>query len=277
MPQVRVKLFNYNCAIALLTLLLSAVHTLSFAADLVPRHLSFTSPHHTVSLVEVYSSQGCSSCPPAEKWVNQFVTKPKLWEEIIPMVFHVDYWDYIGWSDPYAKAQYSLRQQNYKRAGRVNSVYTPGFVLNGREWRGWFSGKSLPISAKLTGVLSVHIDRDYLSLSYSPDIAEHTTLLDKQDLEMHMTLLGFGLKTEIKRGENAYKTLVQDFVVLEYETLAYSEHQAKSVWPKSSLWADKYALVVWLTKSDDLSPIQATGGHIPSEWLDTQHPLSKLN
>jgi hypothetical protein len=281
--QVHVRLVYQKCVIALLTLstlLLSVAPKELFAGEPVPIHLSFTSPKTQVSIVELYSSQGCSSCPPAEKWVNQFITEPKLWQEIIPMVFHVDYWDYIGWSDPYAKAKYSLRQQDYKRSGQVNSVYTPGFVFNGREWRGWFAGKLLPIRAKLAGVLGVDIDRDYLRLNYSPVIAEHITLVDKQDLDIHMALLGFGLITKIKRGENARKTLVEEFVVLEHEKFEYSVNDTKISWPKTSFMADKYAVVVWLTKSGELSPLQATGGYIPGEWLDIELPqsaLTKLN
>ena len=262
--------------LTLSTLLLSAGPMELLAREQVLSQLSFTSPETQVSIVELYSSQGCSSCPPAERWVNQFITEPKLWQEVIPMVFHVDYWDYIAWSDPYAKAKYSLRQQNYKRSGRVNSVYTPGFVFNGREWRGWFAGKSLPIQTKLAGVLGVNIDRDYLSLGYSPVSAEHITLVDKQDLDIHMALLGFGLITRIKRGENARQILVEEFVVLEYEKLAYSANNTKISWPKSSFRAEKYAVVVWLTMSAELSPLQSTGGYIPSEWVDIEFPQSAL-
>ena len=83
-----------------------------------------------------------------------------------------------------------------------------------------------------------------------------------------MVLLGFGFTTEIKRGENARKILTEEFVVLEYEKLIYSDSQEKFAWPKSDLKADKYAVAVWLTKVGGLSPLQATGGYIPNEWLE---------
>ena len=65
------------------------------------------SPEHQVNLVEVYSSQGCSSCPPAERWLGQFTNSPDLFTSFIPINFHVDYWDYLGWKDPYAKAKFT--------------------------------------------------------------------------------------------------------------------------------------------------------------------------
>jgi hypothetical protein len=61
----------------------------------------FESGELRVNLLEMYSSQGCSSCPPAERWLNQFTADPDLWKRFIPVVFHVDYWDDIGWKDPF--------------------------------------------------------------------------------------------------------------------------------------------------------------------------------
>jgi hypothetical protein len=93
-------------------------------------------------VIELFTSEGCSSCVPADKWMATFTEHPALFTNIVPMAFHVDYWNYIGWTDPFAKREYSQRQRNHEKTGAIKSVYTPGFVINGQEWRGWFANRN---------------------------------------------------------------------------------------------------------------------------------------
>ncbi|MBV9391233.1 MAG: DUF1223 domain-containing protein, partial [Verrucomicrobia bacterium] len=104
----------------------------------------FESGPDKVVLVELFTSEGCSSCPPAEAWLNHLTNDARLWRKVVPVSFHVDYWDSLGWKDPLAKKQFTIRQQQYAEAWRISSVYTPGFAINGEEWKGWFDGESLP-------------------------------------------------------------------------------------------------------------------------------------
>lgn len=97
----------------------------------------FTSTETQVRLVELYTSEGCSSCPPADRWLSGLLTSPHLWGSIIPIAFHVSYWDYLGWHDSFALDEYSQRQRAYANLGKTG-VYTPGFFVNGQEWRGFF-------------------------------------------------------------------------------------------------------------------------------------------
>jgi len=90
-----------------------------------------------VALLELFTSEGCSSCPPAETWLSGLRSAPGLWKEFVPASFHVDYWDYLGWRDPWASKIFSYRQRDYAQSWHSDSIYTPGFVLNGREWRSW--------------------------------------------------------------------------------------------------------------------------------------------
>ena len=99
--------------------------------------LTLNSGTKQVTLLELYTSQGCSSCPPAERWLNEYVDDEELWTNIVPAAFHVDYWAYIGWKDTYATPENGERQRGYARAGKARTVYTPGLFSNGREWRGW--------------------------------------------------------------------------------------------------------------------------------------------
>ncbi len=84
--------------------------------------LQFTSPETRVTLLELYTSEGCSSCPPADRWLSGLRDDPRLWREVVPVAFHVDYWDAIGWPDRFASAAHSERQRTYARSGHVGSV-----------------------------------------------------------------------------------------------------------------------------------------------------------
>ena len=108
--------------------------------------LVFDSGREQTIFIELFTSQGCSSCPPAEKWLNALARHPDLWNEIIPVAFHVDYWDKLGWRDSYASGSHTRRQYQYRSENRIHSVYTPCFLINGKEWRGWLSGYKLPQS-----------------------------------------------------------------------------------------------------------------------------------
>src|SRR6267154_5087398 len=98
-----------------------------------PRH--FTSGEGRTHLLELYTSEGCSSCPPAEAWLGDLRDAPGLWRDFVPVAFHVVYWDQLGWRDRFASKEYTARQYAYSAAWGSDTVYTPGFVLDGAEWR----------------------------------------------------------------------------------------------------------------------------------------------
>jgi len=82
-------------------------------------------------VVELFTSQGCSSCPPADAVLSDMARDPSLRGRIIPLAFHVDYWDRLGWRDPFSSPEWSRRQYMYVRALNLNSAYTPQIVVNG--------------------------------------------------------------------------------------------------------------------------------------------------
>ena len=225
---------------------------------------TFSSSNKQVSLIELYTSEGCSSCPPADKWLNNLTRKRGLWSEFIPIAFHVDYWDYIGWKDPFADPQYSQRQRQYSRDANLSSVYTPGMVLNGVEWTSWrrHSNSNLT-SHKSTGKLTIELNNDTLDARYQAT-SDQTT-----DLVLNIAILGFDLESNINAGENHGKTFHHDFVVLGYHRVAMRLSDdglytvATTDLPQTHITADKTALAVWINDSADLAPLQATGG-----WLN---------
>jgi hypothetical protein len=213
------------------------------------------------SLIELFTSEGCSSCPPAEKWLSGLKSNQDLWKKIIPVAFHVDYWDRLGWRDRFAKPEFTSRQQRYAAAWGGDSVYTPGFVVNGKEWRGWFGANATPTTSTKVGVLRVSVGDDgKVSATFAPDT------LQARPMVLNFALLGNDLESDVKRGENSGRKLRHDFVVLQ---LAKSEMTNQgnlwrgSVLLSSDAGTDKAtAFAAWIRSGETAAPIQATGG-----WL----------
>jgi len=178
--------------------------------------LVFRNSGARATLVELYSSEGCSSCPPAEAWLSNLKTSPGLWTTIFPMAFHVDYWDGLGWPDRFAKPAYTQRQRNYAAQLGQDSVYTPEFVTSGREWRGWFHGEqSPPASAATSGELSLDIQDGGKTVSarYLPG-----SQAGSPAYTINIALLGINVLSDIKSGENGGRQLRHDFVVLDFKS-----------------------------------------------------------
>jgi len=227
--------------------------------------LQFSSNNRQNVMIELFTSQGCSSCPPAERWLNTYVDNTKLWNEVIPIAFHVDYWDKLGWPDPYANHAYSMRQYRHQQQRHIRSVYTPGVVVNGQEWRGWIRGEDFPEPKPNTdaGILSFVANAKQLEVTYSRVTKDHV---------LNVVLLGVGITTQVERGENQGKLLEQDFVALSHEMYSAGKSNASGQWsiplPKDSAnYAKRYALAIWVSDMDDIAPIQSTGYWIPTEWI----------
>src|SRR5215207_1393013 len=95
----------------------------------------FASGENRVSLLELYTSEGCSSCPPAERWLGSLRDAPGLWRDFVPVALHVNYWDKLGWPDRFASKEFTEREYAYAAKWNNSSVYTPCFVRDGSEWR----------------------------------------------------------------------------------------------------------------------------------------------
>src|SRR3954471_14035949 len=116
---------------ALLFLVLGPVVILPLSSS--AEEIVFESKPAQTHLIELFTSEGCSSCPPAEAWLSKLKSDPGLWKAFVPLAFHVDYWDRLGWRDPFASKEWTARQYRYAANWKGESVYTPGFVLDGVE------------------------------------------------------------------------------------------------------------------------------------------------
>ena len=222
----------------------------------------FSSAGQSTQLLELFTSQGCSSCPPADRWLTQWKQKPELWSQLIPVAFHVDYWDWMGWRDRFATKDFGERQRLYKKEGAVRSVYTPGFVVDGQEWRGWFDGKPLPATAPKQGTLSATIKRHRIQLQYQPELTPGNSTGTKRDWVVHVTLLGFDLQTPVQRGENSDRTLQEDFVVIWYQRAMADGAWTFTLPEPSTLPTDDFGFAAWVTSGTSNTPLQVVGGKL---------------
>ena len=237
---------------------------LSLAVPLpgVAQSADIRGPVARVTLVELFTSEGCSSCPPAEQWLNRTEARSDLWSRVVPVAFHVDYWDYIGWPDRFAARAHSNRQRTYRDVGHIRSIYTPGFVVGGKEWRGWFRDPTLKLPADVdVGSISVDARDGRFEARFEPvvEIPER--------IELHVARLGFDFVTEVRAGENHGRTLKHKFVVLGWSRHAMSGgndggYEASGELPAASNPAPREALAVWVSVPGDPLPIQAAG-----DWL----------
>lgn len=241
---------------------LCALFSVIFAMTTFADTKEFSSRSAPVQFLELYSSQGCYSCPPAERWINHLSAREDLWSTLIPVNLHVDYWDYLGWKDPFSFAEFSSRQRKYARLGHTSNVATPGFVVNGKGWRGWFVRGQIPAASVMSGgVLKARLNQQNLAIDY------RASGNNTKRLNVHVAVLGFGITTRIPKGENAGKTLAHDFVVVGYQRAPLSGQGALKSKELSmprvvDVPMSKQALVLWVTANDDPSPVQ-----VAADWL----------
>jgi hypothetical protein len=218
----------------------------------------FESGPKRVQLLELFTSEGCSSCPPAEAALAKLVRDSRLWHEFVPVAFHVDYWDHLGWKDPFASAEWTKRQRLYAARWNTESVYTPAFVLNGREWR---DARIPVVNDEAPGTLRATVRGDNNVLVTFEPAREKTG-----DFEVYLARLGFGINSNVRAGENNGRSLRHDFVVLSlaHEKLGLSPQELHLPSSGAASRPDRTALAAWITNSGDIRPVQATGGWLPT-------------
>lgn len=229
--------------------------------------LEWVSTEEQTLMIELFTSEGCSSCPPAERWLNQLRQQPDLWSRVIPLAFHVDYWNYLGWRDRFSRPEFSQRQRTYVAKGYARSVYTPGFFINGSEWRRWFRSDELPKQQKRSGKLQVRWDGQKLNARFEPVLP----VANPGRWKLYAATLGFDFETKVGEGENEGKRLQHDFVVTDVSVFTSSNTTA--LWTNAySLDLDPHikALVFWVTRSGDPKPLQSVGGWIEIRGSSSQ-------
>jgi hypothetical protein len=203
------------------------------------------------TIVELYTSEGCSSCPPADKWLSTLKGKPDL----LALAFHVNYWDRLGWVDRFASAEATSRQSELARVAGSASVYTPQVVVGGQDWRRW---PQLPAASKEGGDKLVN-----LSLQREGDVVTAQVAAfngPPQRLAGYWAVLEDGHESKVRAGENSGETLRHDHVVRLYQPVAaWSAGQAQSTQLKVSRGDPQFPrrVVFVVTDATTLRPVQA--------------------
>ena len=165
---------------------------------------SVTSGATITPVIELYTSEGCSSCPPADKWVST-LKGTSASGGVVVQAFHVGYWDYIGWVDRFAAPAYTQRQREIAAKNNLRSIYTPQAVLDGKDWPGWGGKPDAKEPAKVTIALK-QLGADQFEASVTP-------ILPAASWSAYWTVTEHGHNSRVSSGENKGEFLKHDFVV----------------------------------------------------------------
>jgi hypothetical protein len=172
----------------------------------------------TTALVELYTSEGCSSCPPADKRLSQFPSQAYSLEQVVPISLHVDYWDDLGWKEPFAQPQFSERQSWLVHANGHKTSFTPHFFVSGtevRDWRGNLGDQLKRVTAEpAPASISVHAEA---TVPGTVSVAVSATAPRSGDpLALFLALTEDKLTSSVSAGENRGVTLSHDHVVRKW-------------------------------------------------------------
>lgn len=221
------------------------------------------SPAHRVPLLELYTSEGCSSCPPADRWLARLPALGQGSSRVVALAFHVDYWNQLGWEDRFSHADYSARQREIAERNGGRFVYTPQFVLDGRDWQQWRAAGAL-------GDALSKLSREQSGAAISFTAArEGSTVVVQGSVTMRedgagavwLALYEDDLRTVVRAGENRGRTLEHDRVVrillgpMKAQASAVKVHERLALRPE---WrAEHLGLAVFAQDTRTGSTLQA--------------------
>ena len=208
-------------------------------------------------VVELYTSEGCSSCPPADQWLSRLKAEPS----IVALAFHVDYWDRLGWKDRFASATYTQRQAESQRSSGARFSYTPQVIVDGADRPGW-SGLDASIAARSRATAPVDLALQRDGNHFTATVAPAANAPAR--LAAYWAVTEQGHSSAVRAGENSGATLNHDFVVREYlPVAAWTAHaggaattlQFDSTLPADPAHARQVNLVI--VDADRGRPVQA--------------------
>ena len=196
----------------------AAAATALLATGAVAEECRIESPAHRVTVVELYTSEGCSSCPPADRWLSALPGQGVLPDNAILLAYHVDYWNQLGWPDRFSRPQYSERQRALAARSSAGFVYTPQFMLDGRDFRVGRSTEKL--RARLAEInrqpQKADIRADIRRSDKELQVRGSATLTNSTQgsrAQVWVAVYENGLSTQVRAGENSGERLNHDFVV----------------------------------------------------------------
>ncbi len=205
-------------------------------------------------IIELFTSQGCSSCPAADKNLTEILEqKKKEGKEVYGLSFHVDYWNYIGWKDPYSSKDFTERQRNYAHHLNLPTIYTPQMIVNGKVE---FVGSNKQLAIKLIEEASqrksyyqitinkLHIEENRITFLY---------VLDKPstDEQLNIALVEKEVENFVSRGENSGKKLHHANVVRLFKSIVASKEGEIEIAVPSNLNLKKSSLIIYVQRKDN--------------------------
>lgn len=173
------------------------------------------SPAHTVALVELYTSEGCSSCPPADRFLSELRGAGVSAAQAVPLSLHVDYWNAIGWKDPFSSAVFTERQRALSDLVHTRTIYTPEFFVGGRELRNWSGGlrdEVKRINARpAQAVIAITLGR-----ATTAGLPVEVSANGPNGALLHVALVHNKVASRVTAGENGGRTLHHDYVVRQW-------------------------------------------------------------
>jgi hypothetical protein len=176
----------------------------------------------TAALVELYTSERCDSCPPADRWLSSLGERSDAPQKLVPLSLHVDYGDYIGWKDPYARREFYARQRKLTQLQRNAFVYTPQVMLQGQDFRQWRTPafdqavsriNARPAKARLALEIAA-LKPDVISVRAEAELADRS---QGQDTALYLASYEDKLASRVTAGQNRGQTRAHDYVVLEWQ------------------------------------------------------------
>jgi hypothetical protein len=199
-------------------------------------------------VVELFTSQGCSSCPPADELLSKIARAGKVDERtVVPLAFHVDYWNSLGWADPFSTEAWTDRQRRYSNAlGEGGSIYTPQLVIAGRSHVVGSHSNKIDSSIKSVA-LPAQLDA---SIAWSTTTATITATAP-DDAPAYVAIYEDNITTAVERGENAGESLRNDHIVRAFKKVAAPGKTATIEITLDAKWKTLGAIV--LAQSDDMA------------------------
>lgn len=219
-----------------------------------------------VAVVELFTSQGCSSCPPADKLLADLARAAERdGRQVFTLAFHMDYWDRLGWTDPFGDARYSRRQEQYAKAFGLDQIYTPQMIVNGRTQ---FVGsdravaeravsEALAAPSPLAVALVVHAKG-------SKGWTVHATLTGGDaNAVVNVAVVERGLSTQVKSGENQGRRLENPCVVRWFTTVSPADAHDVAVPPLPGVRPDHASILVYAQRPGNGRILNAAMASLP--------------
>lgn len=214
-------------------------------------------------VIELFGSEGCSSCPPADEILRSWTAAAKTQgKNIFTLSFHVDYWNYLGWADPFSNSQFTQRQYEYAKVLPSSSVYTPQMIINGTHA---FVGSNKSLAQKYVDQYLQVVPNNKITLSISgndPNLIEVSYQCREwmADTVLNVALVENDLESKPTRGENAGRQLKHANVVREFRTISFQQKDGKVVFTKPKTNdLNRFSIMAYLQRKSNMNIIAAEG------------------